>query len=49
MFVCITERFYTNISHQLLNSQRENINLKGDFVLKSTKINLTQIWNDEFN
>ena len=39
-----------------VNSQRENKNLKGNFVLKRsferfwyTKINLTQIWCDKFN
>ena len=41
-FLCIPESFNTNISHQLFdykltfeNSQRENTNSKGDFVLKT--------------
>ena len=55
--ICIPERFNTNISQQFfdykitfVNSQRENTNSKGDFVLNNqftkdfwyTKINLSQ-------
>ena len=68
LFVYQKALFNTNISHQLfdykitfVNSQRENINLNVDFVLKNQcetfvlknsgiqKPNLTQIWYNEFN
>ena len=49
-FFCIPESFNTNISHQLfdykitlLNSQHENMNSKGDFVLKNWH-SLNEIW-----
>ena len=41
---CIPESFNTNILHQFLrtfvNSKHENTNLKGDFVLKITVLNI---------
>ena len=40
--LCISESFYTNISHQhfdfkitFMNSKQKNTNSKGDFVLKN--------------
>ena len=66
--ICVPENFNMNILHQLfdnkitfVNSQLEDTNLKGDFVLinrfetfvskisSMPKIDLTQIWYDEFN
>ena len=63
--ICTPESYNKDISYQLfdykitsVNSQCENTNSKGDFVLKKrfemfilkiTKFNLTQIWYDEFN